>query len=150
MVEIDYMRLYAVVNGQNQLVCEDNYDTFDPLSVWFGLYSRNPWFGTDSHIQMPLTYTQGCLRIYPSLYPDKVWHWWDTQYPRPDVPSGTQRLWVEVKVKITGPALVQIGVDFYRTPTAEANQQNVVEMGVSNWYGASPYWQIITLGTQGN
>ncbi len=151
MVEVNYLRLWAVVNGSNQLVCEDTYDTFDQASMWFGLYSRNPWFGTDDHLQMPVTYTsEGWLRFFPNTYPDKVWHWWDTQYPRAYVPAGTQRLWVEMNVKITGPALVQIGADFYRTPTAEANQQNVVEMGVSNWYGESANWQTIILGIPGN
>lgn len=151
MVEVDYLKLWAVVNGTNQLICEDTYNAYDQGSVWFGLYSRNPWFGTDDHQQMPVTYTsEGWLRFFPNTHPDKVWHWWDTQNPKPYVPTGTQRVWVEMKVKITGPALVQIGADFYRTPTAQANQQNVAEMGVSNWYGNGSDWQIIILGIPGN
>lgn len=147
LVEVDYFRMWAVVDNKNQLICEDDYNVFDPQSVWFGLYSRHPWFGTDDHGQMPVVYSSGYLILYPNTYPENVWHWWVTKYPRPFVPKGAQRFWVEMKVKITGPALVQIGADFYRTPTSEPNSYNIKEWGISNWFQESPEWQVITAGT---
>ncbi len=147
-VEVDYLRMWAVVNNQDVLICEDDYNVFDYESGWFGLYNRSPWFGNnDYHTQMPVEYSSsGYLILHPNTYPDNVWHWWVTEDPRPIVPEGSQRFWVEMRVRITGAALVQLGADFYRTPTAKPNHYNIVEWGLSNWFGESPDWKIITAG----
>lgn len=147
-VEVDWLRLWAVVDGRNVLLAEDDYAAFDPESRWFGLYLRKPWFGGDVHLQMPVAYEGGFLVFRPSTHPDRVWHWWPTEYPRPTVPAGAQRVWFEARVRITGPALVQLGIDFWRTPTAQWAGHNINNMqaGVSDWFGEDREWQVISVG----
>jgi len=147
-VEVDYLELWAVVNGKDQLVCQNRYDSYDSESKWFGLYSRRPWFPKgDAHTQMPVTFTSdGYLYLNPSSAPNNVWHWWITGNPRAQVPSGAQRIWVRMKFRITGPALVQIGADFYDLPANGSNK----EFGASDWYSQSSNWQTVVLGTPAN
>lgn len=148
VVEVDWLRLWAVVDGRTVLLAADDYETFDPESRWFGLYLRKPWFGGDSHTQMPVRYENGRLVLHPSDHPDRVWHWWPTEYPRPTVPAGTRRVWFEGRVRITGPAQVQLGIDYWRTPTAQwaGLDVNNTEAGASDWFSAGADWQVISVG----
>lgn len=148
IVETDYLELYAVVNGVDVLVCQNDYNSFDTESKWFGLYTRYPWFPEDDvPVPMSVEYTaEGYLLFYPSKVQDKVWHWWITGNPKAVLPNGTQRIWVKMRVRITGPALVQIGADFYMSAVDNPTSKTISEFGASNWYKESPDWQVIILG----
>jgi len=49
---------------------------------------------------------------------------------------------VKARVKVSPGALLQVGMDYWRTPTiAYGLGGNNHEAGASNWYFASPQWQ---------
>lgn len=146
-VEVDWMRLYGTVNGQTTLLYEDTFDTHTSLMDWYGLYSRNPWYAGDKLASMPFVIQNSSLIIEPSLIPNRIYHWWNTS--RVLIPAGTTRVWLEAKVRITGGAGVQAGLDYWVSTSASWNGTDVnnTEAGASNWYGNSTTdWQIITIG----
>lgn len=149
-VEIDWMRLWARVDGEDVLLTSDEYQVEDPEWMWFGLYLRDPWFEGDIQEAMAVEHDplNGSLVITPSDWPMFVGHWWNTAYPRPIVPIDAERVWLECRVRIQGSALVQAGIDHWRTPTAiyEGPNVNNSEAGASDWFFADDNWQIISVG----
>ncbi|MHB8580685.1 MAG: hypothetical protein ACYDA4_12640 [Ignavibacteriaceae bacterium] len=146
-VEVDWMVLHAVVNNKDTILYEDNFNYDTPAMHWYGLYSRNPWFAGDRLADMPYTIENGSLIIKPNTKSNYVFHWWNTS--RSLVPSGTARVWFEARVRITGGAGVQAGIDYWKDLTAEPAGYNVnnTEAGVSDWFGNSTTdWQIINVG----
>lgn len=145
---IDWMRLYARVNGEDVLLASDEYSNPSP-GEWFELYQRNPWLGKKDREPLPMEHNakNGWLILTPSDWPDRVGHWWNAGSPRPTIPTGAQLIWMECRVRIEGPALVQAGIDHWKSPTAKYAGPNVnnVEAGASNWHFASPEWQTITV-----
>jgi hypothetical protein len=93
---------------------------------------------------MPLTYDQSShsvvLRVGQS--PDRVWHFWSPS-PRAALPSGKlEGCTVKARVRISQGALLQMGVDYWRSPTiAYGPGGNNHEAGASNWYFPSEQWQ---------
>lgn len=146
LVEVDYLRLYARVRGETILLDGDEYDTPE---LDGGLYGRHPhWFATDQHRALPGTFRDGCLILEPSEFSDSIGHWWNTSWPRASVPAGTERVWMEMKFKIIGPAFVQVGIDFWRTPTAlyAGPEVNNREAGASAWAcDDTDDWQVLAV-----
>ncbi len=150
-VEVDWLRYYSKVDGKDILLLEDNYDS----EVCGGLWKRVPWFGnvlglfqTGGSDEFSGKLENGILVIYPAQHSDRVWHWWNCK--RAVIPDNTEKVWMEAKVRITGPALIQTGMDFWKNPEAGYMGTNVnnVEAGVSDWYFSDPEWQIISLGKE--
>jgi hypothetical protein len=150
-VEVDYFEVWAVVAEKNIFVRDNQYNSYDSESKWFGLYARNPWFSNQAvPVQMPVEYTaEGYLRFHPSTVTDKVWHWWITGNPKAALPTGTQRIWIRICFRITGPALVQIGADFYQSAVNDPQPGTITEYGASDWYSESLNWQTVILGKPG-
>ncbi len=147
-IDLDYMRLYAVIGGQSVLLYSDDYSTAGSVSG--GLYLKHPWFGSSDFHDDEIPYTaypdSGFVRLHTSDRNDRVFHLWNRY--RSLVPVNAEKCWVEVNCRITGPAGVQIGMDFWRdlnAPYAGYNVNNV-EAGASDWYFQSAYWQIIRFG----
>ncbi len=134
-VEIAYFRLYARMNtGDDILLASDEFE-----AVWGGgLYYRYPYFACPiTHFSdMPAELLNGKLVFFPGLHKDRVWHGWCTG-PWPAKPSGTIGFWVEARVLISGPAVMQLGVDIRNNPSSHS------EYGLSNWYFESENWQVI-------
>lgn len=142
-IEMDYIRLYARVNDSDVLLHSNEYK--DGIAEG-GLYMRNPWFGNDDDKPIPYEYVNNeALLLRTSTKPDNVWHVWNKIWPRVEVPMGAERCWLEVRCRITGPALIQIGIDFWREPDSEYAGWNVnnIESGVSDWYYTSGEWLIL-------
>ncbi|AGY56533.1 IPT/TIG domain-containing protein [Gloeobacter kilaueensis] len=143
-VEIDYMELWCVVSGKNTLMQHDEG------TMAGGLYVRDPWYGNnDAHDPMPWSYNaaNNSTTFTPTTAADKVWHFYGTAYPRPSFAANTvSSCSVKGRLKITGPVLVQIGADYWINPTAPhaGLDVNNHQMGVSNWYFASPDWQDVS------
>ena len=142
IVEVDYIKLYCRVGEVDQLVSEDNFSS----SYGGALYIRRPFFLTDEHLSMNATISSsGYMIFYPSDNASRVWHWWST---RGSVPSGAQQCWGEARVRITGPAVVQAGGDYYTTinapPSPGSVPRNPLEAGVGKWYFESAEWQLVT------
>jgi hypothetical protein len=144
-VEVDYTRFFCRVNGQTRWISGDGYSN---KVAGGGLFMRNPWFGTNVSEPLPAEFANGVMTLRTSNRSDRVWHWWVDQYPRPVIPPEADRCWMETRVRITGPALVQAGIDYWRTPTSPyaGVEVNNTEAGASEWHFASPVWQVITVG----
>lgn len=137
-VEIASTQLTCRVDGKDMILNNDRG------AVRGGLYPRNPWFGTDQHDPMPLTHAVAnhAVVLPVGLRPDRVWHFW-TASPRAALPAGNlEGCTVKARVKISPGALLQMGMDYWRSPTiAYGPGGNNHEAGASNWYFPSPQWQ---------
>lgn len=144
-VEIDYLKFFArLSNGQDILLASDDFN-----SVWDGgLYIRYPYYecSLDERFRwdMPAEIVDGKLIFTPSDIPNRAWHGWGTG-PWSNIPFNTIDLWVEAKVKISGNALMQIGIDF--KPSQHSNH-NWSEFGVSDWFSSSSDFQTIYFNQQ--
>jgi hypothetical protein len=140
-VEIASTQLTCRVDGKDVIL---NNDTGN---VRGGLYRRDPWFGTDQHDPMPLTHNVAnhAAVLAVGQRPDRVWHFWSPS-PRAPLPTGDlEGCTVKARVKISPGALLQMGMDYWRTPTiAYGPGGNNHEAGASNWYFPSPEWQEAT------
>jgi hypothetical protein len=153
-VEIGWTQLTCRVNGKDIILNDDGGN------VRGGLYRRVPWFGTDQHDPMPVIRAktvwdgvsdpvlprsgsgQSVVRLPVGQRPDRVWHFWSAS-PRAALPSGNlEGCTVRARVKISPGALLQMGMDYWRTPTiAYGPGGNNHEAGASNWYFPSSQWQ---------
>jgi len=146
-VEVDWLQAHATVNGVDTILLDDTFDSHTPPMDFYGLYSRNPWFAGDRLAAMPFNIENGTLIMETGLFPNHVFHWWNTS--RSLIPAGTSRVWCEARVRITGGAGVQIGIDYWKDLNASYAGYGVnnTEAGASDWYGNSTAdWQIITVG----
>jgi hypothetical protein len=133
-VEVDYIELFKKIGNQNVSIAREDYNgsfTGDEG----GLYKRYPFFCDDSSTIMPTTIESGILKFAPSDNQRKVFHFW--------IQPGSERVagdsyYALAKVKITGPASIQIGMDF--TPDS-VSDSNHIEIGASDWYFDSSAWQ---------
>lgn len=147
-VELDYLRMYGINDGSDPILLEkQEYDNYSSHNDG-GLYFRFPFFpkGYDSlHTDMPGSVSDGVLTISPSNVRDKVWHWWT---PRAAAEYGGfqyQDYRIECRIRVTGHALVQLGIDFRVTDdAAETN-----ELGVSDWcFDTNGEWDTLIFDTR--
>ena len=137
-VEIASTQLSCRVDGKDLILNNDSGN------VRGGLYHREPWFGTDQHEPMPVIHDTGnhAVVLQVGQRPDRVWHFWSAS-PRAALPAGNlEGCTVKARVKISQGALLQMGMDYWRSPTiAYGPGGNNHEAGASNWYFPSPQWQ---------
>jgi hypothetical protein len=137
-VEIASTQLTCKVDGKDIALNDDTGN------VRGGLYQRQPWFGTDQHEPFTLTYDHPnhAVVLPVGQRPDRVWHFWSAS-PRAALPTGNlEGCTVKARVKISPGALLQMGMDYWRTPTIVYGPGgNNHEAGASNWYFASDQWQ---------
>jgi hypothetical protein len=141
VVEIASSQLSCRVNGR------DIFLNNDGGNVRGGLYTRKPWFATDQHEPIPLTYSDAAHTVVLAVGKrvDRVWHFWSAS-PRAALPEGRlEGCAVKVRIKISRGALLQIGMDYWRSPTVFYGPGgNNHEAGASDWYFPSPEWQEAT------
>jgi hypothetical protein len=137
-VEIASTQLTCKVDGKDVILNDDSG------AVRGGLYRRDPWFATDQHDPMPMAHDAAnhAVVIPVGQRSDRVWHFWSAS-PRAALPSGNlEGCIVKARVKISAGALLQMGMDYWRTPTvAYGLGVNNHEAGASNWYFPSDQWQ---------
>jgi hypothetical protein len=137
-IEIASTQLFCRVDGKDVIL---NDDTGNARG---GLYRRNPWFGTDQHEPMPTSpdAANRAVVLLVGQRPDRVWHFWSPS-PRAALPIGNlEGCTVKARVKISKGALLQMGMDYWRTPTvAFGLGGNNHEAGASKWYFPSEQWQ---------
>lgn len=150
-VEVAFLELYSVpvVSGTGTLIASTNYPTrgFDQ-STDGGLYSKYPtWFKVDTHVPMPATVEAGNLVFYPHTVSDSIWHWWTD---RALLPATSNHIVLIAKVRISGGACVQMGVDWWKTMDAQwcGLDQCNTEVMCSRWYFASPGWQTLMMSSR--
>jgi hypothetical protein len=137
IAEIDYMRLYARVGGRDVQLSADEYNGTGGCGA---TAARHTW-GTEEREPLPASYSGMSMMVEPGQQPTRVFHPWICRYPREPIPPGADRVWMEVRARITGVVAVQGGIDYWRTPTAGPN----LEAGATDWYLAQEGWQTITL-----
>jgi len=137
-VEIQTTELTCRVDGKDVVLNDDGGN------VRGGLYSRDPWFGTNQNDPMPVTHDAANHAVVLAVgqRPDRVWHFWSPS-PRAALPSGNlEGCTVTASVKISPGALLQMGMDYWRTTTiGYGTGGNNHEAGASNWYFPSDQWQ---------
>ena len=142
-VEIGWTRLSCMVDGKS-IVLND-----DQGSVLGGLYLRRPWFGSnDRHEPMPFTSArnrdaQKSVMLRVGLRADRIWHFWSAS-PRAQLPIGKiEGCTVRARVKISSGALLQMGMDYWRSPIAPwgGSGVNNHEAGASDWCFPAATWQ---------
>ena len=153
-IEIAHTQLICHADGRDVVLNDDSGN------VRGGLYRRYPWFGTDVHDPMTLEYsdlptsrnsgekratptklTSGVVVLPVGSRPDRVWHFWAAS-PRATLPSGADGCTVKIRAKISRGALLQVGMDYWRNPTAAyGTDGNNHEAGASDWYFPSDEWQ---------
>ena len=141
-VEIAWTQLSCRVDGKAVILNDDTG------RVSGGLYLRDPWFGGhDYHEPLPPT---DDLRDHAAVLrvgqrADRVWHFWSPS-PRATLPAGhLEGCTVRARVRISPGALLQMGMDYWRSPTIPYGAGgNNHEAGASNWYFPSPEWQEAT------
>ncbi len=136
-IEISRTRLSCRING-NDIVLND-----DMGQLRGGLYLRCPWFSGNHSELMPMSNDpmNHAVILNVGQRPDRIWHFWSAS-PRPALPPGrlegcTAKAWV----KISDGALLQMGMDYWRSPAVSYAPGNNHEAGASNWYFSSPRWQ---------
>lgn len=146
-VEVASLQLSCRADGKDFVL------TNDTGNFRGGLYRRDPWFGTDEHgpmsIEKDLSNHTAKMRV--GTRPDRVWHFWSAS-PRPALPPGSlEGCTVKARVKVSKGALVQVGMDYWRSTTAlwAGPDVNNHEAGVSDWHFASDQWQEITFSDIG-
>lgn len=137
-VEIAETQLSCRIDGKDVILNHDRGD------VRGGLYRRYPWFGTDEHTSLPITYSQDhkAVVLHVGQRPDRVWHFWAAS-PRVTLPPGhLENCTVNVRARISSGALLQVGTDYWRNSTMSyGSGGNNHEAGASDWYFPSAKWQ---------
>ena len=144
-LEVDWVRFYCTVAGLVTQVSGESATNGTGVAGG-GLYMRNPWFGNnDAHTIMNITFSTDIAVLPLSAIQDKVWHFWG---PRVVIPSNASRCYAAARVKPTGNALVQLGVDFWKDQTADWCGLDQCNTGgsASDWYGAASDWITIYSG----
>jgi hypothetical protein len=112
-VEVAWTRLSCRIDGRDVVLNDDGGQ------VRGGLYNRQPWFGTDAHDPMPLAFdlTDQAAVLRVGQRTDRVWHFWSPS-PRAALPPGKlEGCTVRARVRISAGALLQMGMDYWRSPT---------------------------------
>lgn len=140
-VEVAWTRLTCQIDGR-EVVLND-----DTGQVRGGLYQRQPWFASDAHDPIPLAYDprDHSAVLAVGQRSDRVWHFWSPS-ARAALPVGKRDgCTVRARVLISPGALLQMGMDYWRSPTIPYGAGgNNHEAGASNWYFPSLQWQEAT------
>lgn len=142
-VEIDFIRVYGLIGINQILLCEQNYNSYDPMNDG-GLYLRYPFFpkGYDQHDPLPGNVSAGILTINTSDYRTRSPHLWSNHHFATNwsIYSGYR---LHCRARITGHALIQGGIDF------KDAANNIHELGVSDWYfHGNGQWQDVIFDTR--
>jgi hypothetical protein len=145
-VEIASTQLSCRVSGNDVLLNDDRGN------VHGGLFLRRPWFGGHNyHEPLPRAYDLAHHMTVLNVggRPDRVWHFWSPSL-RAALPEGEiEGCTARARVRISPGALVQIGFDYWRSPTLPyGSGGNNHEAGASNYF-PSDHWQEATFSDIG-
>lgn len=142
-IEIDWQRLIAIApNKTRTVVYEENFDINGQLPITDGgLYLRETnWFAEGNYHETITNsnISDGMLIINVGATPNRIVHWWTDRVEMND----NYKYAVEVRVRITGELMFQLGSDYWRDRSVDHNgydstcqTSNNCEAWVSDWYG---------------
>ena len=137
-VEVAWTRLTCQIDGRRVVLNDDSGQ------VRGGLYQRNPWFASDAHDPIPLAYDPRNRSVVLAVgrRSDRAWHFWSPSARAALPPGKVEGCTVRARVLISPGALLQVGMDYWRSPTIPYGAGgNNHEAGASHWYFPSPQWQ---------
>jgi hypothetical protein len=132
-VEIDFVRLYARVNGRDSLISRNEYDDSRVGGAYYQRMSGPGWFGARlGDIPSVSRLVNGVLVLPVGDRPEWIWHVWlhdpwrssKGQHYRRTLPAGTDLVWVEARLRIRGAAVAQVGFDYYRNIVDDGCDRN--------------------------
>lgn len=144
-IEIDFIRLWGRVSSVDRVISSNEYE-----DGRFGgeLLLRDSTLGATGE-GLPGTIVDGVLVIRPSDRKDRVWHPYLDLLPRADI-SGYTEVRLEIRYRITGPALLQAGLDYWKyvdgtSGHVVADKRRLEEAAVTDWKCTSGAWQTARL-----
>lgn len=143
-VDVDWLRLYAIVNGAPvQLIAETGAH---PSAVsWAESHARSPWFGPP-HEPAGIGLSGDVVTADPGTDVTRLIILGTDRVPSGAIPAAATRMRIEARVRLTGHALAQLGIDFWIDTTATAGPGSNTLGGVTNWFGASgDGWRTVVL-----
>ena len=136
-IEMDYLQLSIYRNGKWICLARDDYDDGSFTAENGMLYSRENWEYNPLNEAMPATETNSILTCKPASL-DSVYHWWTKRST--DIQIGDS-FRIEARLRITGGALCQIGVDLKNA----TEKEYIVPALVTDWFGpTNNHWITIT------
>jgi hypothetical protein len=139
-IDVKYLRAYCKSATETRLVT--SYEYVDQRFEG-GLWQRRPnWFQSGYVGALPHGFDAGAGTVYftPSSLPSAAWHLWGPRGSIPNLSQPITKCWTEASVQVSGPGLIQAGLDYY----ASLNGGAPLEAGVSNWFFAAAGWQSVT------
>ena len=111
-IDIAALRVVGVQrDGTERIVFEADFARDGNAHLDAGLYTRYPtWFATDRHTPLAVSTVAGAWTLDLARYPYSVIHAWT---PRFAVTQGVRYV-VEARVRVSGAARLQFGLDFWR------------------------------------
>lgn len=138
-IDVDYLRAYCRNSTGDHLLSSYEYGD---RRVEGGLWQRRPnWFASGYIGPLPSTFdlSAGTVSFSPSSNGPAAWHLWGPRGSIAQVAPGASKCWVEARVRVSGPALIQGGADYYTNMTSTSP----LEAGVTSWLFAAQTWQEI-------
>jgi hypothetical protein len=142
-VQVDYLRMYARVNGRSVLINNDDYgQAAGKRRAASGNWTPRSDM-TDPTIEIPGVVADEWGADYfttiPSLHPDYATQIWNAKPGR--VPTGATQVWAEARLLVSGSGMAHLGFDWYGPKGYIANG------GYSGFQVfAAPSWQVVTFG----
>jgi hypothetical protein len=144
-IEIDFIRLWGRASGVDRVISSNEYE-----DGRFGgeLLLRDSTLGATGE-GLPGTIVDGVLVIRPSDRKDRVWHPYLDLLPRADISRYTE-VRLEIRYRITGPVLLQAGLDYWKYVDGTSNhaildRRRLEEAAVTDWKCTSGAWQTARL-----
>jgi Dockerin type I domain len=140
-VEIDWLEVHAIVNGQDIVIDRSDYGSgAGQQRNISGDYTLRSDMVTELPGSIFSSWTTDAVSLTPSDNPGAAYSVWNDTPGL--VPAGATDVYVQARLLVTGSAVAQIGLDYWNT-SLTAN--------VNGAYGgfrifASPDWQTVTLG----
>lgn len=139
------------IAGTEAIVSEVNDFSTQGRMVFTGkLFQRIPrWYEGESTVPLDgmITSEDRSLVIDLSKAPDYIYHGWTE--PQVEAKPGKHYL-VEMEVKVTGQARLQMGIDYWRSIgaddrgwNADCSKANHCEGHLSKWFGPTDEWQTL-------
>ncbi|MDD4412643.1 MAG: hypothetical protein PHR00_03280 [Patescibacteria group bacterium] len=137
LVEIDYIALIERDCYDKTEVVVDvlNYESFRTVNSLStnegGLFSR--WYIDNSFAEMTNSLVnKGILKIWPSLFPKNVSHWWMNSHGKYQR-NPNKDYYINCRLRVTGNVAVQIAADYYKE--VSSNYPDNTEAFHSFWIG---------------